>query len=178
MTTEAYRGSLPEGVLDHLTAAMSIENRLGTSEDARVGAGPRVTWVPSPKASRKYSGTAQQRPDAHIKHVHDVAPLFEVHLWAPSYLEAEQLEVALEKALYDVFSPNAYELGPEGTQEGEVSPGRRDFLFVVPVRLLRVPLPVATFTPTRLSTATAPSTLADPQGGTPTAGPAAGTTIP
>jgi len=178
MSTEAYRGSLPEGVLDQLTTAMGVRNALGASEDARVGAGPRVTWVPSPKASRKYSGTAQQRPDAHIKHVHDVGVLFEVHLWAPSYFEAEQLEVKLEAALYAVFSPNAYELGPEGTQEGEVSPGRRDFLFVVPVRLLRIPLPVATFTPTKLSTVIAPSTLADPQGGTPTAGPAAGTTIP
>lgn len=178
MTTEAFVGSLPQTILDQLTTAMGIENRLGTSEDVRVGAPPRVTWVPAPKASRRYKGTAQQRrDDLKIKHVHDVEPLFEVHLWGESYGAAEALEVALEKALYTVFSPNAYELS-DGEQEGEVEPGRRDFLFVIPVRLLRVPLAVATFQTVKLGTITAPGTLTDPQGGTPTPGPSAGVTIP
>lgn len=170
MTTEAYRGSLPETILDQLTAAMSVENRLGTTEDARVGAPPRVVWVPSPKAARRYSNTVQQRPDLHLKSAHDVAPLFLVHLWGESYTAAEDLEQRLERALYTVFSPNAYELEDGGEQEADVGLGR-GFLFVVPVRLLRVPLAVETYTSVTLATATAVGTLTDQQGANPAAGP-------
>lgn len=180
MTAELYQGSLPAQVLDQLTTAMGMENRLGAADDARLGAPPRVTWVPPTKGTRRYSETAQQRPDLHIKHVHDVAPLYHVHLWGESYTACEQLEQQLEAALYDVFSPNAYELGPEGEQDGDNSPtGQgRGWVFVVPVRLLRSPLPVARFKPVTLATATARGQVTDPKGNNPTNGPSPSVTIP
>ncbi len=180
MTAELYTGSTIAAVLDLVSGAMGVENKIGESEEARSGAPPRVTWVPALKASRKYSQTAQQRPDLHMKHAHDVAPLFSVHLWADSYAAAEDLEQRLEAALYASLSGNAYELGPDGEQEGDnaASGQGRSWLFVIPVRLLRIPIPVMVFVPVKIATVTAPILLEGTLGGTPTAGPNAGVTVP
>ncbi len=173
MTAESFRGSLSEPILDQLTTAMGIENRMGAAEAARGGAAPRVTWVPPPKAARRYSKVAQQRPDLHVKHVHDVAIAFQVHLWAESYAAAEDLERRLETALYALFSENAYELGPEGEQVGETSPtgqGSIGWLFIVPVRLLRVPIPVTQHRTVKLGSASGQGVVTDPKGAAPTNG--------
>lgn len=179
MTAELFVNSNLDGVLDAIGTSMGLECRIGAAEDARTGAPPRVVWVPAPKAARKYTITAQQRPEAHFKHVHDVAALFSVHLWADSYAAAEDLERRLETALYNVLSPNGYEL-EDGEQVGDSAPtgSGQTWLFVVPVRLLRIPIPVETFVPTKLATITAPLTLRDAIGGTPTTGPNAGATVP
>jgi hypothetical protein len=185
MTPETYLGSNVGAILEALTPALatafgsSIECRIGTAEQVRVGAPPRCVWVPPQKATRIYTGTAQQRQDLHIKAVHDVGVLFLVHLWGANYAQAEQLEVALEAALYTAFSPNAYELGPEGTQEGDNAPTGQGqtFLFVVPVRLLRIPLPVVTFKTVTVTQTTATGAVIDGNGNT-GAAPGAGTAYP
>jgi hypothetical protein len=184
--TNGYLGSNAAAIIDTLTVPMSstfgtaIECRLGEAEEARVGAPPRCIWVPPKKGTRKYSGTAQQREDLHLKSSHDVAVLFQVHLWGANYNEAEQLEIALEAALYNTLSGNAYDLGPEAEQWGDSSPTGQGttFLFVVPVRLLRIPLPVIVYRTTTVTQATANATVTDPLGGTPTTGSSAGTVYP
>jgi|HubBroStandDraft_2_1064218.scaffolds.fasta_scaffold115531_3 hypothetical protein len=185
MTPETYVGSNVDAILQALTPALAasfgapLECRVGSAEEARVGAPPRCVWVPPKKGTRVYTGTAQMREDLHIKAVHDVAVLFHVHLWGASYGQAEQLEIALEAALYNTFSPNAYELGPEGTQEGDNAPtgAGQTFLFVVPVRLLRIPLPVVTYKTVTVTQATALGSVIDGSGNS-SAGPGAGTTYP
>ncbi|HSM93377.1 MAG TPA: hypothetical protein VLT47_10875 [Anaeromyxobacteraceae bacterium] len=181
-TPETYLGSNAAAILDALTPALTtafgspIEVKLGTAEDARTGAPPRCVAVPPERAGRSYSGTAQQRPDLRIKAVHDVSFRLDFHLWGSSYTQAEQLEVALEQALYNAFSPNAYDLLPDGDQVGDNSPtgAGQTFLFVMPVRFLRVPLPLTTYAPVTLATTTAPGALTDPKGNNPTPGPDAG----
>lgn len=181
MSAETYRGSVPQEVLDQLTTAMGIENRIGSDEEAKLGAPGRVVWVPPQRGTRRYNGTSQQRSsDLHVKHVHAVDVSFLVHLWAASYTGAEELEQKLEAALYTVFSPNAYELGPEGEQRGEnAATGQgRGWLFIVPVRLLRIPIPVERYRTVTLTSATATTTITDPKGGTPSSGPTPSITFP
>jgi hypothetical protein len=168
-TPEKFAGSNVVEVLATLTAAMGVQNSIGTEESARNGApvDGRVTWIPVTKGGRSYSQTAQQQ--AAFKHIHEVAVKFTVHLYARDYGAAERLEVAFAKALYDKLSPNAYELQGDGEQFGD-EPGKPGFVFALPVRLLRIPLPVEIRQRATLGSAAATGTLqaADGTGSTPT----------
>jgi hypothetical protein len=182
MTAESYIGSNVAAILDALTPLMAksfgapIECKLGTSEAARTGAPPLCIWVPPEQGTREYTETVQKRPDLHIKAVHDVAVSFDVHLRGASYTQCEQLEIALLAALYNFVGSNGYQLGPNGKQFGDNSPTGQgqQFLFVVPVKLLHIPLPVVAFRTVTLDGSTAPGTLTDAKGTNGISGPDAG----
>ncbi|MEP7123150.1 MAG: hypothetical protein ABJE95_19635 [Byssovorax sp.] len=157
-TPEKFAGSNVVEILAALTTAMGVQNSIGTEESARNGAPGegRVTWVPVPKGGRSYSQTSQQH--AAYKHVHEVAVRFTVHLHARDYGAAERLEIAFSKALYDTFSPNAYEILGDGEQFGDV-PGVTGYVFALPVRLLKIPLPVEIRKTITLTSASATGSL-------------------
>lgn len=157
-TPEKYAGSNVVAILAQLTAAMGVQNSIGTEESARNGApgNGRVTWIPISKGGRSYSQTAQQHAES--KHIHEVAVKFAVHLYARDYGAAERLEIDFMKALYNELSPNAFELQGDGEQFGD-EPGSPGFVFVIPVRLLRIPLPVEIRRRVTLTSATATGEL-------------------
>jgi hypothetical protein len=139
-TPEKFTGSNVAEILAMLTTAMKIPNSIGNAEAARNASAPRVTWVPVPKGGRSYSQTSQQRGE--FKHIHEVAIKFQVHLYGRDYFACEELEILLERALYNTLSRNAYELLADGEESGDQSPTVNGYEFIVPVRLLRIPLPV------------------------------------
>jgi hypothetical protein len=164
-TPEKFAASAVAGALEKLTKAMGVENKIGNAEAVRRSAPPRVAWVPDPKGRRRQRVVSQQRRD--VKHVHEVEPLFLVHLWGRNYFAAEELERKLERALYDTFSPNAYAYEPGGDGYGD-DPGGDGYAIVVPVRLLKIPLPVEIRQSVTLTGATAAGTLKDAGGDNPT----------
>lgn len=136
-TLTLYAGSNTAAILDALTKEMGIENRIGAEEDARNGAPPRVVWVPVPRG-RAYSGPpTDERADMKVAHL--VAASFEVHLWGRDFFGAEELEAKLGAALFNRFSPRAYQLGA-GDPRGGGAPGQQGYEFVVGVTLLRIPI--------------------------------------
>jgi hypothetical protein len=167
-TPEKFTSSNVATILTELTTAMKIANSIGNAEAARNTSPPHVTWVPVSKGGRSYSQTAQQRAD--MKHIHEVAIKFQVHLHGRDYFACEALEILLGKALYDTLSPNAYELLADGEESGDQGPTISGYEFIVPVRLLRIPLPVEIRQRVTLSSATATGMLqaADGPGSTPT----------
>lgn len=161
-TPTLYQASNIAGVLDELTTLMGIENKLGTEEEVRTGTPPRIVWVPE-TGKRSYSATIQQRTD--VKHVREVNPRFQVHIWARDYAEAERLEAALEKALYAKFSGNAYTWSDGEQKAGDAA--QRGYEFIIPVQLLKVPLAVAVFQRVTLVTQTAQGEIANAAGADP-----------
>jgi hypothetical protein len=136
---------------------MKIANSIGNAEGSRNTAPPHVTWVPVPKGGRSYSQTAQQRAD--MKHIHEVAIKFQVHLHGRDYFACEELEIALERALYITRSRNAYELLADGEESGDQGPTTSGYEFIVPVRLLGIPLLVEIRKTITLTSASAAGSL-------------------
>jgi hypothetical protein len=120
MTTESYIGSNPAAVLDQLTTAMGVENRLGTLEDARVGAPPRVTWVPP-----RSGGIGTERAPFALP-TEDVTELqtqgFVVHLFAASYTDLLAMHASLAAQLDILIGPKMGQL-PTIATDGVARPG-------------------------------------------------------
>ena len=156
MTT--FARSNEEAILAAITgdlAAKGVKVRceLGEDEEARRGAPPRIVWVPARRTSRRYTHPAQQRDGMKIGHEKNVA--FDVYIWGANYVEASRLEDALISTLFNLLSPNAYDLGetslpPEPDKPGEA----RGYEIILPVWLLRVPI-VAEWRPRAAITSTA-----------------------
>jgi hypothetical protein len=105
MTSEAFRGSWLDAYLDAITAEIGVEQRIGAAEDARIGAPPRMVWVPPKK------GALQIRPAPFARAGEDVVvwaeARFDVSIWADSYGAAYDLYTALWTALDSLFGPPA-----------------------------------------------------------------------
>lgn len=131
-----------EAVLAKVTGALGaaglkVRCEIGDLEDARRGAPPRIVWCPR---GRRYADPTQQREG--MKVGHEVEPLYDVHVWGGSYFEAERLEAALLAALFNSFSPNAYELGEAPAPGQPETPNEaKGWEIVIPIRLLRTPIP-------------------------------------
>lgn len=165
MTTPTlYAGSNTAAILDALTSEMKIQNRIGAEEEARNGAPPRVVWVPLARG-RAYSGPpTDERTDMKVAHL--IAASFDVHLWADDFFRAEELEATLCGALYNRLSPRAYQLGA-GDPRGGGAPGQRGFVIVVPVTLLRIPIPAELRQQVTLTSKTVTGKVGAPSGDNP-----------
>lgn len=165
-TDPRYLKSNEAAILDRLAKVMGVPQNFGVAEDARREAAPRITWVW--KSERYVRDPAQQREDMAV--AHEVEPLFDVHVWGRDYLEASSLRSKLLGALFNEFSTNAYELAGEGKppKEDEATPLGAGVEIVVPIRLLKVPVPFRVHRQVTLTSATVQGTVTSPSGGSPT----------
>lgn len=135
-----------EAILDFITGHLAalgfrVKCELGAEADARRGAPPRITWVPS-RGGRRYTHPAQQRAGGKVGQEKEV--LFDVHVWGDNYPAASRLEEALISVLFNHISPNGYELqdggGPAEEPESPAPGEARGYELVIPIRLLRIPI--------------------------------------
>jgi hypothetical protein len=169
-----FTKSNEEAIFAALTGSLAAEGikvriELGADEDARRGAPPRIVAVPQ---GRKYTHPAQQL-HATMKVGQEKAPAFDFHCWGADYFQASVLEDAVVRALFNTLSPNAYELGDSAPPNYSDTPNEaKGWEIVVPVRLLRIPIPAVQFRRVTIQTITAPGAVTGPNGATPTsAGP-------
>lgn len=164
-TDPRYGQSNESAILDRIAKTMGVAQNLGTLEDARRESAPRITWVW--KSERYARDPAQQREEMAVGH--EVEPLFDVHVWGRDYREATALRSQLLAALFNEFSPNAYELG-EGKppRDDEGSSTAVGVEIVVPIRLLKVPVPFRAHKRITLSSASAEIRVSGSKGEDPT----------
>ncbi len=100
---EAYRGTFVEGILEQLTAAMSIPHGLGAEEEARLGAPPRITWVP-PASGAFAAEPSPHRIPGYVT-IERVIARFDVHIWGTSAAEVISLYGTLSAKLDIYYGP-------------------------------------------------------------------------
>lgn len=120
MTAEGYIGSAPAALLDKLTTAMGVENKIGALEDARVGTPPRVTWVPPESGGIGTAPAPFALPDRDVTELQTQS--FEVHLYAASYTELLALHASLAAQLDVLAGPKMGQL-PTIATDGNARPG-------------------------------------------------------
>lgn len=120
MTTEGFLGSLPASVLDALTTAMGIENKLGVAEDVRLGAPPRVTWVPAPRNGIRIEWAPFALPDRDVTSLR--AMDFDVHFLATSYTELVDMVDQMSAQLDILIGPEMGQL-PTIANDGKARAG-------------------------------------------------------
>lgn len=176
-----FTRSNEEAILAALTGDLAgkgfkVKCELGEDEDARRGTPPRITWVPARRGGRRYTHPAQQ-PIAGAKVAHEKNVAFDVHVWGGNYPDASRLEDALIATLFNVLSPNGYELGDASLpDEPEKSGEAKGYEIVIPVRLLRVPIAAEWRPRVTITTATVSGEIAGPLGEAP-ASPAPGISV-
>lgn len=164
-----FTKSNEEGLFARLTGRLAAEGvklrvEIGADEDARRTAPPRIVAVPQ---GRKYTHPAQQL-HAQTKVGHEKTPAFEIHCWGNDYFQASALEDAVIRALFNEFSPNAYELGDSPPPAYADTPNEaKGWEIVIPMRFLRVPIAAEVYQRVTLQTITAPGRVAGPNGATP-----------
>ena len=154
-----YAGANASRVLEVLTTATGIEHKIGAAEEARRSKPPRVVWVPGPAT---YAGpNASSRED--MKVAAERARTFEVHFWGKDFEEAERLQDATIRELFNKFSPYAYELGREQDPRGGDAE-HAGFELIHEIQLLRIPIPAELRIRTTLLSARAHGTVTNPAG--------------
>lgn len=139
-----FARSNEQAILDVLSGqivalGLTVRCELGEAEDARRGAPPRIVWVPR-RGGRRYTHPAQQRDGMKVGHEKNVQ--YDVHVWGSSVADASRIEELLIAALFNAFSPNAYDLGEGGPALPPETPGDgKGYELVIPIRLLRIPVP-------------------------------------
>lgn len=102
MSEDLFRSSDLEAFLDALTAKMAalapseepVVNAMGNRENARVGAPPRVVWVPD---RERYDDPDVKLPSAHA--IARTDETFEVVVWGEDYQRTKALRNRLAGAL-------------------------------------------------------------------------------
>lgn len=164
-----FTRSNEEAIFAKLTGSFAAEGlkirvEIGADEDARRGAPPRIVAVPQ---GRKYTSPAQQL-HASMKVGQEKTTAWDFHCWGADYVGASLLEDALVRALFNQLSPNAYELGDSSAPSYADTPNEgKGWEIVVPVRLLRIPIPAVVFKRVTIQTITATATVKGPNGATP-----------
>lgn len=156
-----YANANGSKILEVLTTATGFEHKTGLAEEVRRSRPPRVVWVPGPAS---YGGpNTSSRED--MKVAAERARIFKVHFWGKDFEEAERLEDITIRELFNNFSHYAYELGTEEDPEGGDSE-HAGILLVLPIKLLRIPIPAELRLRTMLLGATARGTVTTLAGGT------------
>lgn len=166
MSDTRFTGANEAAIVERVAKEMGVAMGFGAAEEARREAPPRITWVW--KGERYTRDPAQQRAD--MLKAHEVDPLFDVHVWGRDYLDAADLRTRLLGALFNALSPNAYELAGEGKPgtDDEGKPVAVGIEIVIPVRLLKVPVPSRLHQRVTLDTKTSRGVVTGPVGETPT----------
>lgn len=165
-----FSKSNEEGIFARLTGSFAAEGlkvriEIGADEDARRGSPPRIVAVPQ---GRKYTHPAQQLQPS-MKVGQEKNTVWDFHCWGTDYFGASMLEDALIRALFNQVSPNAYELADSPPPRYADTPNEsKGWEIVVPVRLLRIPIPAVVYRRVTLDTITASGSVSGPQGATPT----------
>jgi hypothetical protein len=120
VTTEGFLGSSPVAVLDKLTATMGIEHKLGTAEEARLGAPPRITWVPPEKGGIGTERAPFALPDRDVTELQTQA--FDVHIFAASYTDLLAMHAGVAAQLDVLIGPKTGQL-PTLALDGVARPG-------------------------------------------------------
>jgi len=120
MTTEGFIGSGPVAILDRLTVYTGVENLIGAAEDARIGAPPRITWVPPEKGGIATEMATFAIPDGDVQELQ--LQKFDVHIYASSYTELLALHAAIGNGLDIYFGPPQGQL-PTLASDGLARPG-------------------------------------------------------
>lgn len=116
MTPEAFRGSFVEVALERVSGFMGIEHRLGSAEDARVGAPPRIVWVPPERNAIRIAPAPFARPGGEV--ITWAEGAFAVTFWGESYDAAMTLYTDTWTALDTLFGP------PQGRPEIDADEAR------------------------------------------------------